>query len=338
MSELTQFSLFGDAEGSRLEIEPAAHPQRWHELGAALAKGIRFGTSSWGVPGWRGLVWAHQETERDLSQRGLKAYVQHPLFRTVGIDRSYYQPPSAADYQAYAEVVDEDFRFMVKAHQALTLHQTPDQSRYGRMRGLKSPHFLDPQYCRRAVIEPLEQGLGAKLGVLVFQFPPQNIAAIGGPVVFADKLYDFLSALPSTWDYAVELRNEELLTRDYHDALEATDSHHCFNIHPRMPDLEAQSGFQLFRPGHKLILRWMLHPSRQHDEAHKLFHPYSQILEQDFTRRAQVIKLIQFAQKKQRECFVTVNNKAEGCSPMSIVKLAEALVRDHEDQGQLWQP
>ena len=47
---------------------------------------VRFGTSSWSFPGWAGLVFPSRQSEASLARDGLRHYVRHPLFRTVGID------------------------------------------------------------------------------------------------------------------------------------------------------------------------------------------------------------------------------------------------------------
>ena len=47
------------------------------------------------------------------------------LFRTVGVDRTFYGPVNADTFRAWAAAVPDDFRFLVKAHEALTLSRFP---------------------------------------------------------------------------------------------------------------------------------------------------------------------------------------------------------------------
>ena len=85
------------------------------DLARRLPEQVHLGTSSWSYPGWHGLVWADELNERRLAKDGLTAYSQHPLLRTVSVDRSFYQPLSVGQYTAYASQVPGRFRFIVKA-------------------------------------------------------------------------------------------------------------------------------------------------------------------------------------------------------------------------------
>ena len=66
---------------------------RLEALSRALPPEIRFGTSSWNYPGWRGLVYQRSYRGRGASAAMLEEYARFPLFRTVGIDSTFYAPP-----------------------------------------------------------------------------------------------------------------------------------------------------------------------------------------------------------------------------------------------------
>src|SRR5207248_2423970 len=78
-----------------------------------LPSHLYLGTSSWAFPGWQGLVYDRVAAPSALARYGLAAYAQHPLLRTVCLDRTFYAPLPADDFAAYAAVVPADFRFMV---------------------------------------------------------------------------------------------------------------------------------------------------------------------------------------------------------------------------------
>jgi hypothetical protein len=64
---------------------------------------------------WRGLVYQWAYTENRFSQDALTEDVGYEmagilLFRTVGIDRSFFPPANAAQLAHYAKQVPEDFR------------------------------------------------------------------------------------------------------------------------------------------------------------------------------------------------------------------------------------
>ena len=99
-------------------VDSADFDEGLTRLGRQLPRSVHLGTSSWNFPGWRGLVWRNDPdsacSESQLARHGLSAYVRHPLFRCVGIDRSFYQPLTVAEYARYADQVPNDFRFVVK--------------------------------------------------------------------------------------------------------------------------------------------------------------------------------------------------------------------------------
>ena len=89
-------------------------------LAERLPPHVSFGTSSWTFPGWAGIVYPRGTSERELVDRGLELYAKHPLFRTVGIDRSYYAPLDRATLARYASELPPGFRAVMKVWSAVT--------------------------------------------------------------------------------------------------------------------------------------------------------------------------------------------------------------------------
>ena len=82
---------------------------------------VRLGTSSWAYEGWQGLVYQRAYPKSRFSQDTLAEYAGYemdgiPLFRTVGIDHSFYRPASATQLAHYARQVSDDFRFCSKVY------------------------------------------------------------------------------------------------------------------------------------------------------------------------------------------------------------------------------
>lgn len=312
--------MFGLPEESTGPVGPAQVPAALAGVAARLPPNVRLGTSSWSFPGWEGLVYDRRASQQVLARRGLKAYAKHPLFRTVGVDRTYYAPVEAEVLARYADAVGERFRFLVKAHQDCTrpfvFGQTRDNSR-----------FLDPAYAEAEVVRPFVAGLGPKGGPLLFQFPPLDAGLLGGPRAFARKLGRFLGELPQGPLYAVELRDRRLLGADYAAALRDTGAVHCFNAHPSMPPVGEQA--DLLRDGtgqgRAVVVRWMLARRFRYEEARERYAPFDRIVDADPTTRAEVAQLV--LPETTRPVYVVVNNKAEGSSPCSVAALAEAITR-----------
>jgi uncharacterized protein YecE (DUF72 family) len=287
-----------------------------------LPRGLRLGTMSWTFPGWIGVLYAPEVKEKQLVVEGLGAYVRHPLLRTVEIDRSYYEPLPATLYAQYAAQVPDDFRFVVKAHEDCTVTRFPLHARYGAKAGTVNPRLLDVAWATDAVVGPTLEGLGAKLGPIVFQFSPFEVKSPGR---FAEKLHGFLSRLPKGPTYAVELRNDALLTNAYGQVLTDTGAIHCHNIWGTMPSVLAQR--ERLPPLKRTVLlaRWLGRPGDSYEAAKARYEPFSKLVDEDLPRRAELAQLVRIGLQENSEVYVVANNKAEGSSPESLVRLGWAL-------------
>ncbi len=311
------------SRGAKSRPAAATAPDEVQRLAEDLPQGLFMGTSSWSFPGWNGLVYDGKYSQSSLANHGLAAYAKHPLFRTVGIDRTFYAPIRSEDFASYAAAVPAHFRFLVKAHERLTLARYPDHPRYGRMRNQENDGFLDPAYAADAVVGPYMEGLGDKAGPLLFQFSPQPRAVIGKPAVFAERLHAFIDALPKGPLYAVEVRNANLLTANYAAALADVGACHCINLIGNMPNPMAQWRHTNAQRGPAIVVRWMLSPHLNYDSARQRYAPFDAIVDADQTARGHIANLVHWAGLSKQPIYVVVNNKAEGSAPLSILRLAE---------------
>ena len=318
----TQLDLFGSAaaappvDGAEISLEVM-------DVARRLPDRIRMGTSSWSFPGWAGLVWAGRHAADVLSRDGLPAYARHPLLRAAGIDRTFYAPLPAGGFALHAAQVPDGFRFLVKASRLCTFPALRDEPGRGPPR--ENPRFLDAAFARDAVVAPAVEGLGDRLGALLFQFPPLPRGETRDPPRFAARLSAFLSALPRGPRYAVEIRDAELLSPGYAAALSASGAAHGFTVHPSMPSLETQAATVPVEDQPQLVVRWMLGHGRGYEEARDLYSPFDRLAAPDPGSRASVAELLRRAVRAGKEGLVIVNNKAEGSSPLSIVELARAV-------------
>jgi uncharacterized protein YecE (DUF72 family) len=330
--QLALFAFEPEPEPGRAKgVGAAAQPEEVVALGCELPRGIYLGGSTWSFPGWAGLVWDRAYSPSQLAREGLAAYARHPLFRAVGIDRTHYAPVEAHELARYRDAVPEDFRFLVKAHEACTLARFPDHARYGASRGLENPLFLDSKYAADQVVAPFVDGLAgadAEAGALLFQFAPQSL---GPAAAFAERLHAFLTALPAGPVYAVELRNRELVTADYGDALAAAGACHCHNVHPRMPDVRAQARLAGSHRGPMTVVRWLLGAGLTYEEAGRSYAPFNRLAAPDPAARAAVAGLARAAYGSGRPFLCTINNNAEGSAPLSAVELVREILAKAEE-------
>ncbi|MBK9034543.1 MAG: DUF72 domain-containing protein [Myxococcales bacterium] len=318
--------------GSRAPVTPATVDDDTRRLGAALPPEVYLGTSSWTFPGWAGLVYQDRASEATLARHGLTAYAAHPLLRTVGLDRTLYAPVSTEVMAGYARAVPSSFRFLVKAHEALTLARFPNHPRYGALRGQPSPHYLDPGYARDAVVEPFVDGLGPRGAVLLFQFAPQPAEVLAGPGPrsaarrFAERLYRFLRELPRGPRYAVEVRTAALVTDDFAAALRSVGAVPCLAVLPGLPALATLALATRAAEADALVVRWMMAAHHDYDSAVAAYHPFHALVDPDPRTRRAIVDLVRGAVARGVPATVIVNNKAEGSSPRSVAELARELV------------
>lgn len=321
-----QLSLFEGARSASARaaaIAAAVPASEARDLARQLPGGVRLGTSSWHFPGWRGIVWADTVAPGDLSRHGLAAYSQHPLLSCVGIDRSFYAPLSPGQYAVYASQVPENFRFVVKAPNLITSPWLPGE---GAARSGGNLQFLDAGYAIEQFVEPVRTGLGDKAGTLLFQFPPLGRTLTRAPERFIAQLQEFLGRMPRGPQYAVEVRDDRVITRRFFASLKEVGVRYCVGVHPRMPPVAAQAAAMSgFGPG-PLLIRWNLNSGYTYEEARAQFTPFDRLVDEDSATRESIAQLCMATLAAGHECTIIANNKAEGSAPLTLVKLAQAIV------------
>jgi len=231
------------------------------------------GTSSWSFPGWAGLVWAGRHAAESSPATGsrLRAEPAPPRRR----DRpNFYAPLSAEGFARHAAQVPDGFRFLVKASQLCTFPTLRDGPGRGAPR--ENPRFLDAAFARDVVVAPAVEGLGDRIGALLFQFLPAPCRDPGpasirrAPV----RLPREAAARPL---YAVEIRDAGLLHPDHAAALAGAGASHGFTVHPSMPSLETQAAIAPVERQPALVVRWMLGHGRGYEEARDLYAPFDRL-------------------------------------------------------------
>lgn len=329
-----QLELFEDApppDPSSSTVAPAAsiafeaERARDAALAPSIPAHVRFGTSSWTFRGWSTVYQRSYGSERVFTRDSLAEYAEHPLFGTVGIDRSHYAPIPEPDLEHYATLLPLDFPVVMKVWDELTALSFPDHARYGARRGQRNEHAFDLGTFEDFVLGPVERALGARLGCFVLEIPPPS--TLPEEAWFLDRLDRFLAAFGHRARFAVELRDRRLLTREYASVLHRHRAAvtHCQNHWSRMPRIGAQAAFvwpgatpaPAFR-----CLRLLLPPGTSYEEQRARFAPFDRVVEVDERMRIEVIQAIT---EDTIPTFVLVNNKAEGSAPLTIRGLVELL-------------
>jgi len=276
-------------------------------LARRLPANVRFGTSTWTYDGWTGDVY-HRRYRGPQPAKRLEEYVRYPLFRTVGIDSAFYEPPSDEVLRGYARALPPGFPCVSKVWDQITVKQNPD--------------FLNATRFKDAVLGPYAREFRDHAACFVFEFQAMRGKDLPDPLEWADQLDAFLAELPADFRYAVELRNPELLTGLHGEVLKRHRVAHVFNSWTEMPTIGEQLEQSWTFSADFTVVRALLKPGRRYADAVKAFEPYDRIQEPQPELRRDLIKAIQEVLRRRIEAFILANNRAEGNAPGTIREVA----------------
>jgi len=310
---------------ARTRVEPYIDADE-HHVASLVPPWIRLGTSSWTFTGWSDLVYAGTPSQAALTQSGLGAYACHPLHRTVGIDRGFYAPIPASELAAYASQLPEGFLAVSKVWEEATIAVYPDHPRYGDKRRKRNPNYLDPELVKYEVLAHYLDSFRSHAGPFVFEFSPTPRSEGPTPDEFCEALDRFFGALPTTFRYAVELRSKGMLTPRYLDTLRAHGVAHVLNFWTAMPSV----GEQLAMPGiftsDFVVARIMQPPYSRYEDLRERYAPFDRIVVKQPEMRGDVLDLVRACLERQvSNLFTIIGNKAEGCAPLTLRAIAEAI-------------
>jgi uncharacterized protein YecE (DUF72 family) len=180
------------------------------------------GTSGWQYRHWRGTFYPQK-----LAQgRWLDYYTER--FRTVEVNNTFYHLPEASTFQSWHERTPDDFVVAVKMSRYLT-----------HLKRLHDPAEPIKRFMTRA------EKLGAKLGPVLIQLPPQMEAEPG-------RLAETLELMPRGTRVAVEFRHPSWFSEQVFEILSENGAALCLADSPRRKTPKTRTadfGFVRFHEG-----------------------------------------------------------------------------------------
>jgi uncharacterized protein YecE (DUF72 family) len=158
---------------------------------------VHVGTSGYNYPEWKGPFYPPK-----LAAAKMLPYYAARL-STVEINYTFYRMPNAKTVTAWSDATPADFTFVLKAPKRLT-------------------HELRLQYVDKplAYFCEMAQGLGSKLGPLLFQLPPNFKKA-------PDRLRELLPLIPRGLRCAFEFRHPSWFADDVYELLRSGNAALC---------------------------------------------------------------------------------------------------------------
>lgn len=293
-------------------------------LGRRIPPNVRFGTSTWTYDGWAGEVY-HRPYRGAQPARRLEEYARYPLFRAVGIDSAFYDPPSEEVLAEYARALPPGFPCVSKVWDRITARRFNQDARWGNLAGLRNPDFLNADLFKEAVLGPYARVFRDHAGAFVFEFQAMRGKDLPSSAQWVDELDAFLQQVPRDFRYAVELRNPELLTEAHGAVLTRHSVAHVFNSWNEMPSIGEQLDLPWTFSARFTVARGLLRPGRAYADAVKLFEPYDRIRDPQPGVRQDLLRLVSEVVRRPIEALILVNNRLEGNAPGTIRALAAAL-------------
>ncbi len=205
-----------------------------------------------------------------------------------------------------------------------------------------NPAFLNPELALREFVEPALEGLGSKVGALVFQISPLPMALLDRMPQVLEQLRTLLQALPPLASrapdgvIAVEVRDPEWLTPEFAAVLRNAGATYCLGLHPKLPPLADQLPLLRALWPTPLVCRWNLnevHGPYGYEDAEKRYAPYDRLHDLDPATQEALAKVIVGITGRGQNAYVTISNHAEGCAPLTVQRLAEHVRALHTSDG-----
>ncbi len=299
-------------------------------LAGLAARGIYIGTSSWKYPGWCGLVFDeqrylthHKFSEAKFNRECLSEYAE--TFSTVCVDAGYYTFPTEKYLSGLCSQVPEGFKFAFKVTDEITIRKFPYLPRFGARVGLPNPNFLNAEMFARLSLKPCEP-FREQIGPLIFEFSTFHRADFANGREFVAALDQFLGAIPRDREYGVEIRNHKWLQPEYFAMLRSHGVAHVFNSWTRMPPIAEQIALAgSLDTADFSVSRFLLKPGRTYEEAKRTFQPYAEIKEPNADAREAGRQIVRRMLIKKGKTYLYVNNRLEGCSPVTIDGIVSAI-------------
>jgi uncharacterized protein YecE (DUF72 family) len=296
-------------------------------LSDLAARNIYIGGSSWKYEGWLGQIYSRERylsrgrfSKRVFEAECLREYAE--TFPIVCGDFAFYQFPNDDFWRNLFHQVPERFRFAFKVPEQITCKVFPAHARYGPHAAQQNEAFLDGRMFEEMFLRPLLP-YSAKTALLIFEFGTFNKSSFPTTADFLDRLDPFLAGLPDVYRYAVEVRNPEVLEKDYFACLRRHGVAHVYNAWSRMPDLRHQIAMPDSVTAEFRVCRALLRRGRPYEEAVKQFAPYTEVQDPNPEARESMRVLIGRAREDKKMFFLFVNNRLEGNSPMTILSITD---------------
>jgi uncharacterized protein YecE (DUF72 family) len=287
---------------------------------------LRIGSCSWKFDSWKGLVY---DPDKDYKPADYLADYSR-YYNTVEIDQWFWslfpagvKLPSKDDARAYSASVPDDFMFSVKVPNSITLthHYTKQTKAYSGFAGKPNPYFLDNSLFEKFLdtISPFEN----KLGPVIFQFEYLNRQKMPSMNAFCDNLNNFFEKAPAGFKYAVECRNPNYFRPGFFDFLSNNNLGFVLLDGYYMPPIGQLIASHNINTAGFTVAR--LQPRDRQAMDTRANNKWNKLIEQNNESIRVLADFIKANASQSIMTIINANNHYEGCAPMTIERIVNAL-------------
>jgi uncharacterized protein YecE (DUF72 family) len=297
-------------------------PKKYQDL-------LRIGTCSWKYESWAGLI--YQKGVNYAADAYLPEYAR--FFNSVEIDQWFWslfpggiRMPDAKSVQTYANSVPDDFIFTVKAPNSITLtHFYKQQPKsFAEFADKPNENFLSIKMLN-LFLKTLEP-MNAKLGPIMFQFEYLNRQKMSGVGEFLDRLDTFFKEAPEGYQYAIETRNKNYLTKDFFSFLKNHNLGFVFLDGYYMPPTSwIHDNFDTATCDFSII---RLHGPDRAGIEEATGGVWDKIVQPKDSGLESALNIVKANKMKKITTYVNVNNHYEGSAPITVQRFLEVLNKE----------
>ena len=282
---------------------------------------LHIGTCSWKYPSWEGLVYTSNKPEnflQEYAQKYKSVEIDQWFWSLFGIDKVVL--PKAEVVQEYASSVPEDFRFVIKAPNSLSLTHLYKSHSVGEL--VANPHFLSPELYK-AFLGTLG-AIHPQIGAINLQFEYLNKLKMPSPQLFFEQLVNFLKSIDTSIPLCIELRNPNFLNDGYFKILAEHNIGNTFCQGYYMPGIqEVYTNHAHLLHGTSIVR--LLGPDRQGIEK-TTGKKWDKIVAPRDSEIPGIARLVRkMVDQSGMDVYLNVNNHYEGSAPITIEKLLQFL-------------
>jgi uncharacterized protein YecE (DUF72 family) len=296
------------------------------EIPTAYRKHLRVGTCSWKYDTWKGLLYeADTKYHRDDYLVDYSKYLN-----TVEVDQWFWslfptgvKLPERNTVETYAASVPRDFVFTVKVPNSITLTHfyAKQPARYKEYANRPNDGFLSVELLEK-FLETLEP-LAGRLGPVMFQFEYLNKRKMPSCDAFLERLDAFFDKAPAGYQYAVESRNPNYLSKPYFDFLRERGLAHVFLDGYYMPRAGEVFGKNDTHTADYSVVR--LHGANRKDIEKTTGEIWNKVVAPQDEGIASAVEIVRRNADKLITTYINVNNHYEGSAPLTIERFLDAL-------------